>query len=108
MISDSITGDGSKDSLAKTVNFPNGFNNNNCVIIAAMAQNTNTQIGAWGTGTVFSSSSYTTGALPLKATLSNNGVGVEIKNIVFTNGQTPIISNISVKFNYKIVLMRID
>lgn len=108
IILDTVTGDGSKSSLTKNINFPTGFNNNNCVIISAMAQNVNSQIGAWGTGTVFSSSNYTTGALPLKATISKNGVGIEIKNITFTNGQSPEIYNISGTFNYIIVLMRID
>lgn len=108
ILSGTIIGDGSSETLAETLSFPEGFNNNNCVIISAMVQNTKSQIGTWGTGTIFNSSGYLTGALPCKATISQNGVTIEIKNIVLMEGQNPLMSNINATFNYKIILMLID
>lgn len=90
-----------------TIPYPTGFNKDNCVIISTMFQHPTSEQGTWGTGSVFNSSSYMTGSLPHRTYLNSSGINVEVKNILFINGETVSIMDNKITHNYKIVLMKI-
>lgn len=101
------------EDLSADINFPGdlGFNSTNCVVISSMLQNQKTQNKTWGgVGSTFDSASYVRGTLPHSVFINSSGVHIEARNILINNGETPITTafNDTVKFDYKIVLMRID
>lgn len=109
VLTGSMTGTGSK-SLKKDINFPTGFNNNNCVILSAMLQNSSTQNGTWGIGTTNDAASFVRGTINNCVYINNSGIHIDTKNILLSEDSYPYIPDIAstVTFNYKIVLMKVS
>lgn len=91
-----------------TINYPSGYNKNNCVVLTAMFQHPTSQNGTWGEGSLFNSSSYVTGSLPHKVNLRSDAISVEVSNILLSDGKPVNIFDIDLSFNYKIILMKIS
>lgn len=108
IVSSSMVGNENSESLTETVAFPEGFNNNNCVVISAMVEDASTNPGNSSTGTTFQLADFRKGALPCKVTLSKSGIQIEIRNISISNNVNPTILSAAGTFCYKIVLMRTD
>lgn len=111
VVTGTMTADGTSNALdSGNINFPSGFNNNNCVVISSMLNNNNSQNGSWSIGSGFDSSGYVSGGLPHKTTLNNSGISIHTRNIMMINESVPSIPIFSAgaKFNYKIVLMKIN
>ncbi len=90
---------------SKTINYPNGYNKDNCVVIASMFNNSIKE--NYGTGSTFDTSSYLNGNFATAIVLSDNSIIVKVKLINISSEQYPITDDIAVDVNYKIVLMKI-
>lgn len=92
------------------IEYPKGFTKDNCVCVCAMLQNPNNPNGTWGicNGGIFNSSSYVTGALPLKIVLSTK-ISIQTRNINISDGteQTVLANSTTADFKYKVILMKI-
>ena len=88
-----------------TLNYPNGFNWDNCVVQSVMFRNINNN--RWGCGSVFDSSNNITGSVPCKVLLNETNIAVKTKNIGLTNGANPAVNDVSVTLDVRIVLMKI-
>lgn len=91
------------------LNYPSGLTKDNCVCISAMFQNPGN--GMWGlAGGIFNSSSYVSGSITAKVSLSSK-INVQIRNLQVVDGENQTVyanSSPSANFNYKIVLMKIS
>lgn len=90
---------------SKTINYPDGYNKDNCVVIASMFNNSIKE--NYGTGSTFDTSSYLNGNFATATVLSDNSIIVKAKLINISSGQYPATDDIAVDVNYKIVLMKI-
>lgn len=109
VITGSISGSGAEEAT-KTISYPNGYNKDNCVVIACMINNAKNSGGTYSCGAVYSALSFTTGAISNRVSLGTSNITLGIKNIVLSNGSAPTISTLNSDnvFNYKIVLMKIS
>ena len=107
VITGNIAGNGT-ESPSKTINYPNGFNKDNCVILTVNLKRSSVNVK--GYGLIFDSSSYMTGALPAKVVLEETNIMLEIRNINIAQDGSIMVPNIptSVSFEYTIVLMKIS
>ena len=108
ILTGSVSGSGAEEAT-KTISYPNGYNKDNCVVIACMINNAKNTSGTYSYGAVYSALSFTTGALPNRVSLGTSSITLGIKNITLSNGSAPMISTLNSDnvFNYKIVLMKI-
>lgn len=108
MLTGSISGSGTEEAT-KAITYPNGYNKDNCVVIACMINNAKNSGGTYSHGAVYSVLSFTTGAIPHRVSLGASNITLGIKNITLNNGSAPTVSTLSSEnvFNYKIVLMKI-
>lgn len=88
-----------------TLNYPNGFNWDNCVVQSVMFRNANNN--RWGCGSIFDSSNSITGSVSCRVLLNETNIAVETKNIGLTNGANPAVNDVSVALDVRIVLMKI-
>lgn len=102
-----ITGTASFDTNGNaTVNYPEGFTKNNCVVISFMTEG----IGAakaLAAGSTFDSANMIVGSVPKSITLSDSHINISIRNISIINDSNPAVGNSYPDMNYKIVLMKI-
>lgn len=107
VITGNIAGNGT-ESPSKTINYPNGFNKDNCVILTVNLKRSSVNVK--GYGLIFDSSSYMTGALPAKVVLEETNIMLEIRNINIAQDGSIMVPNIptSVSFEYTIILMKIS
>lgn len=98
-------------SYRKTINYPQGFNYNNCIVIAHAIDNEDEHI-RWGTGATFDSISYINGAMPCYVSLVESGIDIRIKNIIVSDNETNpddvLVFPLTGTYNYKIVLLKIS
>lgn len=96
----------SNGALSKTISYPSGYNQNNCVVIGHAIDAVNSTV-IWGTGFTLDSSSYVMGALPTAISLRSSDIHLKIRhiNIDGTGDVFPI--KLTGSYNYKIVLMKI-
>lgn len=87
--------------------YPEGFNNTNCVILSIMTSHPDHE-GQWAIGNTFNSAAYVSGSIPIRAYMKNEGIVLQAKNIILTNEQSVGVYDLSVSFKYKIVLMKIS
>lgn len=106
ILTGTITGDGTETTISKDISYPKGYNNNNCVVITAMARNTTNETGAIACGSLFESSSYTTGGLPTQVILRTSNIGIKCRNVLVYNNSSTMVPEIDGTFSYKIVLMK--
>ena len=93
----------SSTSGSVSVNYPTGFNKDNCVIISKMIQGSSAS-NSWSSGSCFDTANILAGSCSIRVTLASNIV-VDIQNIRITD--TEITQNESVALPFKIVLMKI-
>ena len=107
VITGNISGDGT-ESPSKTINYPAGFNRDNCVVSTVNLKRSTVDFK--GYGAIFDSSSYLTGAIPTKVALGETNIALEIRNINIAQDGSIMVPNIptSVSFEYTIVLMKIS
>ena len=107
VITGNISGDGT-ESPSKTINYPTGFNRDNCVVSTVNLKRSTVDFK--GYGAIFDSSSYLTGAIPTKVALGETNIALEIRNINIAQDGSIMVPNIptSVSFEYTIVLMKIS
>ena len=104
VLTGTITGD-ETDSPSVALNYPNGYNKDNCVILTVNLQRSTTK----GYGTVFESSNMVTGTISSRVALGTSNIVIEIRNISINNGTVPSTTAISssTSFLYTIVLMKV-
>ena len=95
-----------------TINYPSGFNKNNCVVISITFQGISSA-GIWGTGTTFDSSNTLSGTVSSRVLLRDNDISLTFKNILLSNGDNVFIPSTSEftsgsKLSFKLVLMKIS
>ena len=92
-----------------TINYPEGLNKNNCIIIANMFKRVGIpETRGFSIGTTFVPADATSGSLPNSIELQSSGIVIKLKDIYLSNGNTSIVSNVDYDIDYKIVLMKID
>lgn len=89
-----------------SVNYPDGFNNENCVVIGYNMKRYNN--GRRGTGSVFDSSNYVSGAIPTAIILTESNITINIKNINISNEAYPYVATPNGDFEIKIILMKLS
>lgn len=105
-ITGTLVNDNDNDYINATVELPEGYNSNNCVVVSTMVQNANkTEI--WANETTFDSASYVLGGLKHITYLKDNIVGIRVKMIQIDGTRIPFFMNITSEFNFKIVLLKI-
>lgn len=92
-----------------TINYPEGFNKDNCVIISFSLDNANldTDVRHWAYGNLFDSSSWVGGSIPYKIGMYSSNIKIETKRVIILNEEYPSVGESTVKHNYKLVLMKI-
>lgn len=98
---------GSLSDGEDTASYPDGYTSDNCVLIAVQLQHPAGTQG-WTYGTNFDSSSLLVGGLPTKVNMRSDGIVIKTYNIGISDNSYPSKSDVSVAFNYKIVLMKIN
>lgn len=102
-----LTGTAQNGQVA--INYPEGFNKDNCIIISNMFKRVGVaETRGFSIGTTFIPADATSGSLPNSIELQSSGIIVKLKYIYITNGSTPTVSNVDYDVDYKIVLMKID
>lgn len=91
-----------------TINYPTGFNKDNCIIMSAMFQHPTSEAGSWGEGSLFNSSSFIGGSLPHKIHLNKENIQVQVSNIMFIDGEPVRVLDTDIVHNYKIILLKCD
>ncbi len=107
IITGTITGDGTTNP-SKTINYPIGFNRDNCIVLTVNFKRPTTIFK--GYGSVFDSSSYVAGSIPAKVSLGETDIGINIRNINVADDGSIMVPNISasVSYEYTIILMKIN
>ena len=88
-----------------SISYPDGFSNENCVVIGYNMKRYNN--GRRGTGSVFNSSSYVSGAIPTAIILTESDITINIENINISNGAYPYVATPNGDFEIKIILMKL-
>ena len=92
-----------------TINYPQGFNKDNCIIISNMFKRVGVaEARGVSIGTTFVPADGTSGSLPNSIELQSSGIVIKLKYIYLSNGNTSTVSNVDYDIAYKIVLMKID
>ena len=91
-----------------TIEYPEGFNKDNCVIISFSLDNPNldTDVKHWAYGNLFDASSWVGGSIPYKIGMYSENIRIKTKRVIITNEQYPSVGESTVAHNYKIVLMK--
>lgn len=95
------------ESADTVINYPQGLNQNNCVVISAQCITSGSNISY---GHTFDSASYARGGVALNISLLKNNITIRTKNIFITQdteGLSGINKPINSSKNYRIVLMKI-
>lgn len=100
------TGNNSYSSIE--VNYPSGYNQNNCVIVASQFNNGNANT-VYSSGTILNVSSYTLGGMPAVVSLNSSKIQIKVSNVYTISGDPAqiYVQKISVPIKYKIMLMKI-
>ena len=93
-------------SYQKNINYPEGFNQNNCIVISHALDLENSVV-IWGTGNTFDSSGFLGGAMPSYVCLRENDITIEARNIRVDSDSIVTSVPLTGTINYKIVLMKI-
>lgn len=105
ILTGTITGNGT-DSPSDTINYPEGFSKDNCVVLTANMQRTPQQSKSYGS--VYDGSSSISGSIPLRVSLSSDNILIEYRIINLREGGVTITTTpASVSHTYTIVLMKI-
>ena len=89
-----------------TINYPTGFNKNNCIVISAMMKKTDENAN-YGFGSVFNSAIYVSGGVPIVVSLGNSNISLSAKKILLSSG-TVQYASLEAEMNYKVVLMKVS
>lgn len=106
VLTGTITADGT-ETISKTMNYPNGYTRDNCVVLTVNLQRT-ANLNK-GYGLCFDSSSYVTGAIPARVVMNEKNIFLGIRNVLIINEGLPSVPNIAsgTSFSYTIMLMKI-
>lgn len=106
VLTGTITGDGT-ESPSKSISYPSGFTRDNCVVLTANLQRSGN--ANKGYGAIYESSSWVTGAVPVKIVMGASNISLEIRNIQLGNDMSVMVPTVStsVSFVYTIMLMKI-
>lgn len=88
-----------------TINYPTGFNKNNCIVISAMMKMNNTN-ARYGYGSVFNSAIYSSGGVPIVVSLGDSNIQLSAKKILLSSEAVQYAS-LEAEMNYKLVLMKV-
>lgn len=93
----------------KTIPYPSGFNQTNCVVIATLIKGISSS-GLWTDGSEFISGNLTSGGVQCRTTLRSSDIYLGYRCISFINNETATVWDINAGTNlqYKIVLMKIS
>lgn len=95
----------SNGSYSKNIKYPEGFNQNNCVVISNCLNLQNDTI-IWGTGGTFDSLSYVAGSIPTSVSLRENDMVLRIRHVYIDNTGTVFSMELNGTYDYRIVLMK--
>lgn len=87
------------------ISYPSGFTFQNSIVLAVQLNREG--VDRKGYGSTFNSSSLVNGSMSSQVTLNENNISLSFRAILLSNGSSPSESNITVAYNYKIVLMKI-
>lgn len=88
------------------INYPSGYNKNNCIVISAMMKKTETD-ARYGYGSVFNSAIFLTGGVPIMVSLGDNNILISAKQILLSSEMT-LYKSLEAEMNYKVVLMKVS
>ena len=88
------------------INYPSGFNSNNCVVISQMYKRTGSSTG-FNSGTTLEISNGSSGALPNTVELLANNIRIKIRLLQISSDGTVFSGNVDFNVEYKIMLMKI-
>lgn len=88
------------------INYPSGFNSNNCVVISQMYKRTGSSTG-FNSGTTLEISNGSSGALPNIVELLPANIRVKLRLLYISSNNTVFSGNVDFNVEYKIMLMKI-
>lgn len=88
------------------INYPSGFNSNNCVVISQMYKRTGSSTG-FNSGTTLEISNGSSGALPNIVELLPANIRVKLRLLYISSNNTVLSGNVDFNVEYKIMLMKI-
>lgn len=109
VLTGTIPANTSNNSFSSTeVNYPSGYNQNNCVVIASQFNNGNANT-VYSSGTILNASSYTLGGMPAVVSLNSSKIQIKVSNVYTVSGDPAqiYVQKIGVPIKYKIMLMKI-
>lgn len=91
-----------------TINYPQGFNSSNCVVISQMYRRSGlTSSRGFSSGSTLEISNGTSGALPNIVELQPSGIKVTLRVVYISSSNVVVTGDIDFNIDYKIVLMKI-
>ena len=97
------------EQITATMNYPNGYNKNNCVILSAeMIGGTTASGDVYTVGSTFSSIDLSRGGCSCAVSLLTNQISISARQILLTDGVSPTITDIGSVSKYRIVLLKIS
>lgn len=107
VLTGSLTKNGKQ--ITATMNYPNGYNKNNCVILSAeMIGGTTASGDVYTVGSTFSSIDLSRGGCSCAVSLLTNQISISARQILLTDGGSPTITDIGSVSKYRIVLLKIN
>lgn len=100
-----------KTSEQVTVDYPTGYTKDNCIIVSIMVQHSGVQYPTWSTGSVMTTNSTVTGAVPCSVTLAESTIRVYFNNVYLRKlSEDPgeVRFNDLPDIDFRIVLLKFD
>lgn len=96
----------SNGSYSKTINYPSGYNQSNCIIIGWALELSNSAT-IWGTGMTLDSGGYVAGSMPTSISMRSDNINLKIRNVYVSSDGEVFSIPLTGSYSYKIVLMKI-
>lgn len=96
----------SNGSYSKTISYPAGYNQSNCIVIGWALELSNSAT-IWGTGMTLDSGGYVAGAMPTSISMRNDNINFKIRNVYVSSDGTVFSIPLTGTYSYKIILMKI-
>lgn len=96
----------SNGSYSKTISYPSGYNQSNCIVIGWALELSNS-VTIWGTGMTLNSGGYASGAMPTSISMHSDNINLTIRNVYISSDGTVFSIPLTGTYSYKIILMKV-
>lgn len=96
----------SNGSYSKTINYPSGYNQSNCIVIGWALELSNSAT-IWGTGMTLDSGGYVSGSIPTSISMRSDNINLKIRNVYVSSDGKVFPIPLTGSYSYKIILMKI-